>query len=169
MNPPCQLCGYRSSRGRNVSPQCPVCGQEHANENKADDGVERTAEPDAKGLLNVVRSAAGTKGSAKWRMGKTMTTQGTISLELQSLLQRLPQQSDFRRKEHELLSAAGVVATGHGAENRGDNFDPNVIYIRSRADPTMRVLKVRTVSDVLVNVAHAVGFLCEHDASRIAS
>lgn len=62
---------------------------------------------------------------------------GGLNPELESLLRRLPQKRDMQRRQDEILRAA-AVPTAESVQRE----DEDVVYIRPRVDPTMRVLKV---------------------------
>lgn len=141
MNAFCKLCGFRVDSSRAEGSRCPVCGQEYATDCSGDSAG--AAGPDDTtgqgGLSSHIMQSAGID-NAGWdaasSIGGTAKIPSLLNPELESLLCRLPRKSDMQRRDDAVLRIAGVLF------DREEESD--VVHIRPRVDPTMRVLKVKT-------------------------
>lgn len=132
----CQFCGYQAKCSNASDPRCPVCvepysagdgdGTTSAGPGPWSDPVRSSAYVAGRGGVSGVNSAIGVALSP-----------GGLSPELESLLRRLPRKRDKQRRRDEILRAAAMPTAESDKREDGD-----VVYIRPRVDPTMRVLKV---------------------------
>ncbi|CAN0427951.1 unnamed protein product [Ectocarpus sp. 12 AP-2014] len=140
----CGLCGYR---GPDEGTECAVCGQPH------DRARDREQERSAAG------SRLGQTGGGLWHenppqkpriraqaMSRCSSISGGdrsthLNPDLRYLLNLIPEQQNRRRRAEDMVRATGACLTPVRAD--GDGCDPDVVYIRPRVDPTMRVLKGR--------------------------
>lgn len=153
----CRLCGFGGSNDNtSVHPKCcPICGEAY------DDGQARdTRQKDDEDVpgSRLTKAAAGDvlcgKSPQKPQIGGRATgecsgaeggtTSTYLNLDLQSLLQLIPeQQRRKKRAEDVVVRAADGGRSPTQADDSSSRCDPNGVYIRPRVDPTMRVLKVR--------------------------
>ena len=134
---PCKLCGYQGSSDK-ASQQCPVCGEAY------DDGPQDgNAAQAAGGLWAQPRSRIGALNGCN----SSSNGEGPrphVNLDLQSLLNLIPEQQDRRKRAEEAVRAASASGGNSPVRADGGHCDPDAVYIQPRVDPTMRVLKVRT-------------------------
>lgn len=149
----CRLCGYTARLDKNAvaqqqQEQCVVCGEAFG----GDDGRR------SGGATQQAASLLAHAGGAIWRgaspkqemsqppvpaMGRCVgaeTNQSSwLNPELRLLLDLVPQQQNRRKRTQDSVRAIGNLTPPRVDEVPSD---PEVVFIRPRADPTMRVLKV---------------------------
>ncbi len=128
----CKLCGYR---GSDCASHCPVCGEAYDDSQTRQDGNAAQA---VGGLWAQPRSRIGALNGCNSSEGAR--SMHVANLDLQSLLDRIPEQQERKQRAEEVVRAASRETNRVRAD--GGHFDPDAVYIQPRADPTMRVLKV---------------------------
>lgn len=140
--PSCRLCGFRGPVGASVQQfQCPVCGKSYDTSDTEDGDVAGSQLPRGGGV------AYGTPQQPRFGAQGLMRTDSAsaapsscLNVELQSLLQLIPEQLKRRTGAQCIVRSAGSLPPAPANDALSD---PDVVYIRPRIDPTMRVLKVR--------------------------
>lgn len=169
----CRLCGYRGSNDKTcVQPICcPICGEAYDDERVTE---RRQDNEDVRGL-RLTKASAGRmwcgKSPQKSQTGgkpieKSNSTEGVrtstyLNLDLQSLLQLIPEQQHRKKRAEDdvVLRAVSGGLTPTRAE------DPDCVYIRPRVDPTMRVLKVRAACVLVLLITYWGGVTSLRDAA----
>lgn len=127
----CRLCGYQIPVGIAVLSECPVCGEPC----DASDGRDGANAESGQGIEHDgVKSRTTSPAGAQAWMGSDSANafpSSCLNPELQSLLRLVPEELNRKKRAQD-----AVRATGGASES-------DVVYIRPRTDPTMRVLKVR--------------------------
>lgn len=157
----CRLCGFGGSNDNNTSIQpkcCPICGEAYG---QARDTRYNSDDEDVPGSRLAKAAAAGNAWCGKSLLAEPQIGGGKatekcggaegvaptstyLNLDLQSLLQLIPeQQHRKKRAEDVVVRAAGGGRSPTQADDSSRRCDPDGVYIRPRVDPTMRVLKVR--------------------------
>lgn len=147
---PCRLCGFQGSN--DITPKCPVCGEAYddgqaGDRRQGDEGMPgpRLANAAAGGVSYgkpPQKSPIGGETIEMCTSTEEVPTSTYLNLNLQSLLQLIPEQQHRKKKaEGVVVRAAGGGLSPTRADD-GYRCDPDGVYIRPRVDPTMRVLKV---------------------------
>ncbi|CAM9315429.1 unnamed protein product [Ectocarpus sp. 13 AM-2016] len=140
----CWLCGYR---GPDEGTECAVCGQPH---DRARGGeLERSAAGSRLGQTNgglwyenpPQKPRIGAQATSRCKSIPGGDRSTDLNPDLRYLLNLIPEQQNRRRRAEDMVRATGACLTPVRVD--GDGCDPDVVYIRPRVDPTMRVLKGR--------------------------
>ncbi|CAN0207366.1 unnamed protein product [Ectocarpus sp. 4 AP-2014] len=140
----CWLCAYR---GPDEGTECAVCGQPH--DRARDREQERSAAGSRLGQINgglwyenpPQKPRIGTQAMSRCNSIPGGDRSTHLNPELRCLLDLIPEQQNRRKRAEDMVRATGARLTPERAD--GDGCDPDVVYIRPRVDPTMRVLKGR--------------------------
>ncbi|CAM9636141.1 unnamed protein product [Ectocarpus sp. 8 AP-2014] len=140
----CGLCGYR---GPDEGTECAVCGQPH--DRARDREQERSAAGSRLGQTNgglwyekpPQKSCIGAQAMSRCNSIPGGDRSTHLNPDLRYLLNLIPEQQNRRKRAEDVVRATGACLTPARAD--GDGCDPDVVYIRPRVDPTMRVLKGR--------------------------
>ncbi|CAN0010308.1 unnamed protein product [Ectocarpus sp. 6 AP-2014] len=140
----CRLCGYR---GADEGTECAVCGQPH--DRARDREQQRSAAGSRLGQTNgglwyekpPQKSRIGAQAMSRCNSIPGGDRSTHLNQDLRYLLNLIPEQQNRRKRAEDVVRATGACLTPARAD--GDGCDPDVVYIRSRVDPTMRVLKGR--------------------------
>lgn len=143
----CWFCGYR---GPDEGTECAVCG--HPHDRARDREQERSAAGSRLGQTNgglwyenpPQKPRIGAQAMSRCNSIPGGDRSTHLNPDLRYLLNLIPEQQNRRRRAEDMVRATGACLTPVRAD--GDGCDPDVVYIRPRVDPTMRVLKVRIPS-----------------------
>lgn len=139
----CTLCGYRSPVGVINLSECPVCGEPC----DASDGRDGAAVESGQGVEHAgdgVSRGTSPLGAQPWRCDSSATAfpSSYLNPELQSLLRLVPEEKNRKKRAQDaVLAAGGALVPSCSDEGQSES---DVVYIRPRIDPGMRVLKVRS-------------------------
>ena len=140
----CRLCGYQSPVGVVTLSECPVCGEpcdpsdgRDGADVESGQGVEHAGD-------GVSRGTSPLKTQPPWMGAGNASAfpSSCLNPELQSLLCLVPEEQNRKTRAQEAVRAAGGALVPSFPDE--GQSGPDVVYIRPRVDPGMRVLKVRS-------------------------
>ena len=147
----CRLCGYRVRlNSEKWKQQCPICGEAFVvlrddGPNKMAAGLPVAASGDfAWSGASAQQQSQSNIDTVHQRDGTKRPPSNHLKPELLGLLQMVPGSHDRRIRAQDAVRAAVGLTLPLPKDSNASEHDP-VVYIRPRADPTMRVLKVNTI------------------------
>lgn len=150
----CRLCGYRSPVGVTIPSECAVCG-EPCDPSGGRDGADPVVEAES-GIEHAVGGAINSRGTSPHMAQPWMRCDSPnnafpssyLNPELQSLLRLVPEEQNRKKRAQDAVRAAGGGELVPSCSDEGHS-ESDVVYIRPRVDPGMRVLKVRSAQRAL--------------------
>lgn len=148
----CRLCGYRSPVGVTILSECPVCG-EPCDTSGGHDGADAVVKAES----GIEYAGGGVSRGTSPHMAQPWVRcdspnkafpSGCLNPELQSLLRLVPEEQNRKKRAQDAVRAAGGGALVPSCSDE-DQSESDVVYIRPRVDPGMRVLKVRSAERAL--------------------